>query len=139
MFFNFSDVFNAFFHFNRNLFLESNFTLTLSWRRSQSYRNQSIDLLCKSIDQSLHDWDLRHEKAKWKPQSISVKAAFHFSNRPFSANLGFQSSRRFFLSWLEVFWLLWVVIDFHSSKSKLSQEWNLALLNSFCSERNSFV
>ena len=31
--------------------------LTLSWRRSISYRNQSIDLLCKSIDWFLYDRD----------------------------------------------------------------------------------
>ena len=29
--------------------------LTLLWRRSLSYRNQSIDLLCKSIDWFLYD------------------------------------------------------------------------------------
>ena len=31
---------------NSNLLIE----LTLSWRRPISYRNQSIDLLCKSMD-----------------------------------------------------------------------------------------
>ena len=36
--------------------------LTLSWRRSLSYRNQSIDLLCKSMDWFLYDRDLCHEK-----------------------------------------------------------------------------
>ena len=35
--------------------------LTLSWWRSLSYRNQSIDLLYKSADWFLHDRDLRHE------------------------------------------------------------------------------
>ena len=38
--------------------------LTLSWRRSLSYRNQSIDLLCKSMDWFLYDNDLRHERVK---------------------------------------------------------------------------
>ena len=34
--------------------------LTLSWWRSQSYRNLSIDLLCKLMDWFLYDRDLRH-------------------------------------------------------------------------------
>ena len=36
--------------------------LTLSWRRSLSYRNQSIDLLCKSMDWFLYDNGLRYER-----------------------------------------------------------------------------
>ena len=36
--------------------------LTLSWRRSISYRNQTIDLPCKSVDWFLLDRDLRHER-----------------------------------------------------------------------------
>ena len=35
--------------------------LTLLRRRYLSYRNQSIDLLCKPMDWFLYDWDLRHE------------------------------------------------------------------------------
>ena len=38
--------------------------LTLSWRRPFSYRNQSIDLLCKSMDWFLYDNSLRHERLK---------------------------------------------------------------------------
>ena len=37
-------------------------TLTLSWRRPLSYRNQSIDLLRKSMDWFLYDNVLRHER-----------------------------------------------------------------------------
>ena len=37
-------------------------SLTLSWRRQLSYRNQSIDLLCKSMDWFLYDNGLRHER-----------------------------------------------------------------------------
>ena len=40
--------------------------LTLSWRRSLSYRNQSIDLLRKSMDWFLYDNGLRHEMVKRK-------------------------------------------------------------------------
>ena len=38
--------------------------LTLSWRRAISYRNQSIDLLHKSMDWFLYDIGLRHERVK---------------------------------------------------------------------------
>ena len=38
--------------------------LTLSWRRSLSYRNQPIDLQSKSMDWFLYDEDLSHEKVK---------------------------------------------------------------------------
>ena len=36
--------------------------LTLSRRRSLSYRSQSIDVLCKSMNWFLYDMDLRHER-----------------------------------------------------------------------------
>ena len=39
-----------------------NNSLTLSQRRPLSYRNQSIDLLRKSIDWFLYDNGLRHER-----------------------------------------------------------------------------
>ena len=39
-----------------------NVFLTLSWRRSLSYRHQVIDLLCKSIDWFLYHKDFRHEE-----------------------------------------------------------------------------
>ena len=35
---------------------------TLSWRRPLSYRNQSIDLRCKSMDWFLYDNGFRHER-----------------------------------------------------------------------------
>ena len=38
--------------------------LILSWWRSLSYRNQSIDLQTKSMDWFLYDRDLRHERVK---------------------------------------------------------------------------
>ena len=37
-------------------------TLTLSWQRSLSYRNQSVDLESKSVDWFLYDSKLRHER-----------------------------------------------------------------------------
>ena len=41
--------------------------LTLSWRRSLSYRNQSIDLQSKSVDWFLYDRDLSHERVNKHP------------------------------------------------------------------------
>ena len=41
---------------------DSQQSLTLSWRRLISYRNQSIDLLLKSMDWFLYDIGLRHER-----------------------------------------------------------------------------
>ena len=38
--------------------------LTLSWRSSVSHKNQSTDLLCKSMDWFLYDWDLLYERVK---------------------------------------------------------------------------
>ena len=40
-------------------------SLTLSWRRPLSYRNQSTDLLRKSMDWFLYDSGLRHERVKY--------------------------------------------------------------------------
>ena len=40
------------------------FHLPLSWRRPLSYRNQSTDLLGKSMDWFLYDNGLRHERVK---------------------------------------------------------------------------
>ena len=39
--------------------------LTLLWRRPLSHRNQSINLLCKSMDWFLYDNGLRHEGVKY--------------------------------------------------------------------------
>ena len=44
-----------------------NVCLTLSWQRPLSYRNQFIDLLCKSMDWFLYDNGLRHERVKCRP------------------------------------------------------------------------
>ena len=40
------------------------FRSTLSWRRSLSYRNRSIDLLCKSMDWFVYDRDFRYKRVK---------------------------------------------------------------------------
>ena len=53
-----TNVTTEIFNFNYN-------TITFWWRRSQSYRNQYIDLLCKSMDRFLYDRDLRHERVNY--------------------------------------------------------------------------
>ena len=45
--------------------------LTLSWRRSLSYGNQSIDSLRKSIDWFLYDNDLRYERVKYSLKNVT--------------------------------------------------------------------
>ena len=57
--------FDKYFPFAKSNLRENSIThLTLSWRRPLSYRNQSIDLLCKSMDWFLYDNGLRHERVR---------------------------------------------------------------------------
>ena len=58
-----------------------NVDLTLSRRRPLSYRNQSIDLLPKSMDWFLYDNGLRLERVKWKSSKVNdcfISIAMHF-------------------------------------------------------------
>ena len=55
--------------------------LTLSWRRPLSYRNQSIDLLSKSMDWLLCDNGLRHERVKRKIFFISALRSLRHGNK----------------------------------------------------------
>ena len=50
--------------------------LTLLWRRSLSYRNQSIDLQSKSMDWFLYDNGLRHKRVKEKMCSYYLRSTF---------------------------------------------------------------
>ena len=50
--------------------------LTLSWRRPLSYRNQTVDLLCKSMDWFLYDNGLHHERVK----KLGLTKMINFSN-----------------------------------------------------------
>ena len=47
--------------------------LTLLWRNPLSYRNQSTDLLRKSMDCFLYDTDLRHERVKKKMYAVLLQ------------------------------------------------------------------
>ena len=70
------------------------YNLTLSWRRPLSYRNQSIDLLCKSMGWFLYDNGLRYERVKewylsclkehvgnivWDREKKKIEKEMHFS------------------------------------------------------------
>ena len=50
--------------YNAHFLVENCWPLTLSWRKPLSYRNQSINLLRKSMDWFLYDNGLRHERFK---------------------------------------------------------------------------
>ena len=54
--------------------------LTLSWRRSLSYKNQSIDLQSKSMDWFLYGRDLRLERVKKSKYKI-ILGECHFKCR----------------------------------------------------------
>ena len=44
------------------IFMQYATDLTISWRMSLSYRNQSVDLLSKRFDSFLYDSYIRHER-----------------------------------------------------------------------------
>ena len=56
------------------------YSLTLSWRRSLSYRNQSIDLHSESRDWFLYYGDLRYERTKHIKIFIVYNTEFNFEN-----------------------------------------------------------
>ena len=64
-------------HFRRTLRLaqSSVWYLTLSWRRPLSYRNQSSELLRKSMHWFLYDNGLRHKRVNGYSYSIFVVVA----------------------------------------------------------------
>ena len=55
--------------------------LTLSRRRPLSYRNQSIDLLCKSMDWFLYDNGLRHERVNFNSITCSLPISRRWVSR----------------------------------------------------------
>ena len=88
--------------------------LTLSWRRSLPYRNQSIDLLRKSMDLFPYDNGLRHEKVNsaalgsftkhWKSIASEVKLSEHVTGIKWGENKIFSVFNCFDLSmWLDFF------------------------------------
>ena len=71
--------------------------LTLSWRRAISYRNQSIDLLCKLMDWFLYGIGLHHERVKrsltllcWDIHQFVFLTWIHVRNLSFSVLAAFK-------------------------------------------------
>ena len=63
--------------------------------RSLSYRNQTIDLLCKLMDWFLYDRDLCHEIVFWRSQNLPLyKSDSNFLSIDL-LKLGFQDSKIF--------------------------------------------
>ena len=60
-------------------------SLTLSWQRSLSYQNQSIDFLCKSVDWFLDNRDLRHERFNKSLLKSKILFLFHYKCKHFKA------------------------------------------------------
>ena len=54
-------------------------SLTLSWRRSLSYRNQSIDLHSKSMDRYLNNRHLGHERVSDLANILSIHSFYEFN------------------------------------------------------------
>ena len=57
--------------------------LSLLWRRPLSYRNQSIDLLRKSMDSFLYDNGHRHERVNKLPHKTALECFLLLLNRYF--------------------------------------------------------
>ena len=61
---------------NRVVNMSLSLIITLSWQTSLSFRNQSIDLLSKSMNWFLYDKDLRHERDEGKLKFFLVVVFF---------------------------------------------------------------
>ena len=79
----------------RNLWMND---LTLLQRRSLSYRNQFVDLLCKSVNWLLYDRNLRHERVKSIKASFTEKKSctLYLRNHSFSTYARFSENNFFF-------------------------------------------
>ena len=83
--------------------------LNLSWRRSLLYRNQSTDLVSKSMDWFLYDKHLRYERvnknrlkkvlviAKHK-HFVNIKASYHRKQYRFLRKNIFRNRRKSFMN-----------------------------------------
>ena len=87
--------------------------LTLSWRRPLSYRNQSIDLLRKSVDWFLYDNGLRHEKLKLCGHCASLQ---NFHTRKLGEILVFYAIS--VILWLVVFRNITSLLSMYQSDSR---------------------
>ena len=75
------------------------FLWTLSWRRPLSYRNQSIDLLRKSMDLFLYDNGLHNERVKMGKNKKNVESNIFFGVQKYFV---FESRLLFFFSNVQI-------------------------------------
>ena len=92
-------------------FLLYHTSLTLSWRRPLSYRNQSIDLHSKWMYWFLYDNGLRHERVKENEICINSKAPIFYLLMKISILILTKSGENLKLLWLET----WRMILCYSS------------------------
>ena len=71
--------------------------LTLSWRRPLSYRNQFIDLPCKSLDWFLYDNGFRHERVNDK--SIYTIAPIYSNSYQYSTAFASENAGELWSKW----------------------------------------
>ena len=113
--------------------------LTLLWRRPISYRNQYTDLLCKSMDWSLYDISLRHErvntfgKCSEKLIFLTLRYAQYSEYSEYTqANIPFLHS--LFLLFSDVFRgckkgkLDWNELKWGSLNKKTPEQWHRTLI-----------
>ena len=65
--------------------------MKLSWRRSASYRKQSIDLLWKSVDWFRYDRDLCHERVKILMLMLMIKNSWSSYPGPHFLSFGLNT------------------------------------------------
>ena len=68
-------------------------SLTVSWERSISYRNQSIGLQSKSMVWFLNDRNFRHERVKLRSLLLAILKAYGFSNQILRLLQGYLCNR----------------------------------------------
>ena len=73
------------------LTLKNVWFLKLSWQRSASYRNQSIDLLWKSVDWFRYDRDLCHERVKVLMLMLMIKNSCSSYSGPHFPSFGLNT------------------------------------------------
>ena len=103
-------------------------SLTVTWRRSLSHRNKSIDLLCESMNWPLYDRDLRHERVNvlWVAPywiSVTLVAIRHQLMEVYHMHLFFEILQRRH-SFLNHCWLF--------SDARIYSRWSLPLTACNC-------
>ena len=84
------------------------FSLTHSWRRSLLFRNQSVDLLSKSMDWFLYDRDLHRERVKISYSKLNSLKNNEYWVRYFNKVAGVHSSPDSLLPKLSFTKLAWI-------------------------------